>query len=452
MDEGRVVVVGGGLAGLAAAGDLVRAGHPVMLLEGSDGVGGRVRTDRVQGFLLDRGFQVLLVAYPEAERRLDLGSLELRPFKSGALVRKGGGFHRLVDPGQDPMGALRSATAPVGTLTDKLKVAKLRQGLLAVSPESLLDAPAGEPGTGTTLAWLQEEGISPAMVDAFFRPFLGGVLLDPGLQVSARLARFYMQMFARGGAALPARGMGAIPAQLLRRLPGDAVRTGVRVRSVAPGEVTLEDGETIRARAVVVATEGPEAARLLHGKVEDPGSRAVHTLDFAAPTSPVGEGILVLNGEGPGAGPVNHLAVLSDVAPEYAAQADGRALVSVSVLEDPAHPAGTAAAAGVSGGADRGGQENRGQDAGGRGDLEAAVREQLQGWYGPQVGAWELIRHHRISHGQPLQTPEQMEPPHRPVRLAEGLFVCGDHRDHASIHGALASGGRAAAAVREALG
>jgi phytoene dehydrogenase-like protein len=424
-EKTEVVVVGAGLAGLACARDLVEAGRDVRLLEASDGVGGRVRTDQVDGFLLDRGFQVLLEAYPEVRGRIDLDALELRRFYPGALVRAEGGFHRMADPGLEMGDALRSIGAPVGNLGDKLRVARMRQAMSGGNAERFLDEPAG-----STEAFLRKEGFTDQMLDRFFRPFFGGVLLDPGLEVSARLFRYYFRIFSDGATALPARGMGALATELAAPLPAGTLRLNTRVTRVEPGAVETREGHRIEAEAVVVAVEGPEAARLLDGRVNDPGSRAVTCLYFSAPESPVDEGILVLNGEGPAGGPVNNLAVLSDVAPSYA-PAD-RALISVTVVD------GARDGDGSSGTAERAG-------------LESAVRRQLRGWYGPQVSGWEPVGYYRIPHAQPLQTPGRMDPPRRPVRLEEGLYVCGDHRENASLNGALASGGRAARAVERDL-
>ncbi len=415
----EVVVVGAGLAGLACALDLVAAGREVLLLEAGDAPGGRVRTDTADGFRMDRGFQVLLTAYPELRRRVELEALELGTFYPGALVRSEGTFHRMADPGLQMADALMGAMAPVGSLTDKLRVARFRQEVMRGDPEALLDAPAG-----TTLATLEEAGFSGEMIDRFFRPFFGGVLLDPELGVSGRLFRYYFRMFASGRSAVPAGGMEALPRQLAAGLPSGTLRLGRRVREVGPRGVEVEAGDRIEAEAVVLAVEGPEAARLAGGAMEDPGSRGVTAFWFAAPTSPVGEGILVLNGEGASAGPVNNLAVLSDVAPGYAPE--GEALVSATVLGDP-------------------------PGEGGVRELEASVRAHLVRWYGGEVEGWRTVEVHRIPHAQPLQTPEALDPPRRPVRLPDGLFVCGDHRENASLNGALASGGRAARGVLEAL-
>lgn len=413
-ERSDVLVVGAGLAGLACAVELEKAGRCVLLLEASDGVGGRVRTDRVEGFTLDRGFQVLLTAYPETRRVLDYAALELGAFLPGALVRRNGRFHELTDPWRRPGRALATLTAGVGSLADRLRVGRYRARVRRGSLDALLRRPET-----TALSRLREEGFSEGMIDGFFRPFFGGVLLDRELGASSRMLDFVFRMMADGNVSLPSAGMGALPEQLANRLSAGALRLGARVASVGPREVQLESGETLAAEAVVVATEGPEAARLLRG-LPAPGSRAVRCLYFAAERPPVQEPILVLDGEG--SGPVNNLCVPSQVVSSYAPP--GAALVSASVLDGPADPAA----------------------------LERSVREQLTSWFGSGIDGWRLLRIYDIPHAQPSQAPPALDPTERPVRLEEGTYVCGDHRDTASLHGALVSGRRAAEAVLESSG
>lgn len=404
-----VVVVGAGLAGLACARELHARGLDVTVLEASDGVGGRVRTDALDGFLLDRGFQVLLTAYPEARRVLDLPALGLHAFQPGALVRTGGGFGRVADPLRRPADLPATLAAPVGSLLDKLRIGLLRQQVRSGTLEELWERPET-----TTDEALRRRGFSARMRSTFFRPFLGGVLLDEALGTSSRQFEFVLRMFSAGDSVLPAHGIGAIPEQLAGGLPPGTVALRRAVRAVAPDRVELTDGSEVRASAVVVATDGPAAAALLD-EIEEPPSRGVACVYFAAERPPVDEPVLVLDGDR--TGPVNNLCVPSVVAPGYAPA--GAALVSASVL--PAHDAGTG--------------------------LEDAVRAQLRGWFGAQVDAWRHLRTYRIPHAQPGQDPPALAHPRRPVRLHSGVYVCGDHRDNASIDGALVSGRRTAETV-----
>ncbi len=406
--RGDVIVVGAGLAGLACALRLHEAGVGVRVLEASDGVGGRVRSDLVDGFRLDRGFQVLLTAYPEARRVLDYAALDLRPFAPGALVRRAGRFHELTDPWRRPSRAIATLAAGVGTLGDRLRVARFRGRTRRGSLDELFKRPAA-----SALARLRAEGFSAEMIDSFFRPFFGGVLLDRSLSCSSRLLEFVFRMMAEGDVAVPAAGMGAIPLQLAARLPEGAIRLGTRVAAVSPRRVVLDSGEVLDATAVVVATEGPEAARLLG--LPAPGSRSVACVYFAAKLAPRREPMLLLDGEG--SGPVNNLCFPSNVAPSYAPP--GRTLVAASVLEAPAD-----------------------DDA-----LEAGVRTQMRAWFGRGADDWRHLKTYRIAHAQPVQDPVALDPVERPVRLDGGVFVCGDHRETASIQGALSSGRRAAEAL-----
>ncbi|MGI9241124.1 MAG: FAD-dependent oxidoreductase, partial [Verrucomicrobiales bacterium] len=223
----KIIIIGAGLAGLSCARQLQSAGHEVLILDSSDGIGGRVRTDRHEGFLLDRGFQVYLDAYPEAGRQLDLAALDLKRFKPGALVFKGGKLHRLMDPFRSPIDLLGSAIAPVGSLRDKLLVSKLRFELNRSSIEELEERP-----DVSTEDRLRGFGFSEKMLDEFFRPFYGGIFLERELRTSSRMFDFTFKMFSEGFATLPADGMQAIPDQLAAALAENTIRLDAPVTSV----------------------------------------------------------------------------------------------------------------------------------------------------------------------------------------------------------------------------
>lgn len=397
-------MVGAGLAGLCAALRLHDAGVAVRVLEASDGIGGRVRTDVVDGLRLDRGFQLHNPAYPEAQRVLDHDALDPRPYLAGVVVTHDGRRHRLGDPRRLPTWALSSLRAPVGSPLAKARFAAYALGTALVPARALArqdDASAREALTAA--------GAHGRLMTAVLQPFLAGVLGDADLATSRRFVDLVLRSFVQGTPSVPALGMGAIPAQLAARLPADSIHTGVRVEEVRPGAVRTSQGEQ-RVRAVVVATDAGSARSLVPALPE----RRVHALTtfyHLAPTAP--SELAVLHVDGHRRGPVVNTSVISNVAPTYAS--DGRHLVTSSVL----------------GAHDDGGTER-------------AVRAHLGLIYGRGTSAWEHVRTYAIPAALPA-----MLPPH-PVEsppVLDGVFLAGDHRATSSIQGAMVSGRRAADAV-----
>lgn len=411
----EILIIGAGLAGLCCARTLHQAGLPFQILEASDGVGGRARTDRVEGFRLDRGFQVLQTAYPEARRVLDYPALNLKPFYPGALVYYGGRLHRVGDPLRQPGHVLSTVFSPIGTFADKLRVARLRWQVSQGSVEDLFRRPET-----STLKTLQAQGFSNSMIERFFRPFFSGVFFERELASSSRMFEFVFRMLAAGDIALPAGGIGAISAQLAESLPDGSINTHAPVAQVEEGRVILASGEEVQGRKVVLATDGSETARLLE-KEQPFATVSCACLYFAASRPPVAEPILVLDGEN--TGPVTNLAVVSNVARSYAPP--GFSLMQATVVGNPKMP-------------DH--------------DLEAKSRAQLARWFGPEVGDWRLLRIYRITDALPDQRPPTPDPLSQPVRVSPWLFVCGEYRSLSSIHWAMVSGRRAAEAILQELG
>jgi phytoene dehydrogenase-like protein len=397
-----IVVVGAGLAGLNAALELTAAGAEVTVLEAADEVGGRVRTDVVDGVRLDRGFQILLPAYPELQR-LALDPFPLRHLRPGVFVHDDGRHDLLADPRSG-----RSAWD--GLMRQHLLSAR---DLLAVSRFSAQDAfgpvRLGAPDR-TTRDELRHLGVTDSAVEKVLRPFLSGVFLEPELRTSSRFFHLVWRSFARGGAAVPALGMGELPKAMAERLPQRTIQLETAVKAVHDHGVDLEDGQRISADAVVVATDGTTAARLLPGLAE-PRWHGVTTWYFRPERSPLRDGCLLIDAQ---RGPVVNTAVMSEVSRPYSPKAP---LVQASVMED----------------------------AG-----EHDVRAHLNRLYGTDTSRWEVLRRYEIPHALPA-----MDAPHRlkqSVRAGARRYVCGDHRDTSSIQGALHSGRRAARAVLADLG
>ncbi len=396
-----VLIIGAGLAGLTCARRLHEAGVSCRVLEASDEVGGRMRTDVVEGFRLDRGFQVLLTAYPEAKRWLDYKALGLRAFEPGARVWCGDdGWQEVADPFRSPEKLWATMNARVGTMQDKLRIASWQRSSGDGEWEELFSRPET-----TVLEALHARGFGERMIERFLRPWLGGVFFDAELRASSRMLEFVFRMFADGDTAVPRLGMGEIPRQLAAGLPDGTVTLNTPVARVYAGGLTLESGEEIAARNIVLATDGSAAARL-SPEVVAPDWLSGVTVYFDAQQGPVRAPVLVLNGTG--AGLINSVVEMSAVSRDLAPK--GRALISVTALGDPAMP----------------------DEA-----LVAALRSEAAGWYGPEARDWRLLRVCRIRRALPvIPSPGLPEP----LRTKAGAWLCGDYTATASVQGAMQSG------------
>lgn len=412
--NGPVIIVGAGLAGLTCAKVLHEAGVEFALLEAGDAVGGRQRTDEVEGFRLDRGFHVLLDSYPAVRRHLDLAALDVRAFDSGALLWDAGDFHRIQHPLRHAEWLAPAALNGAFPFADGLRLALLAASALAHPDVALLARPT-RPDEESARAQLARLGFAPAIIRRFFEPFFGGVFLDDSLETSAGLLNYYLKKFAVGRALLPAQGIGAIPAQLAARLPAGSVRLRTRVVAVEAGGVLLESAERLSASRIVLATDEPSTRRLLG---LDPAAarpaRRTATAYFAANRSLYTGGLLVLPA---GARLVRHFVQLTNVVPTLAPA--GRHLVSATILD----------------------RRNL-DDA----SLLEAARAEIEEVFSEARGALTPLRVTDVPYALPDQSAgfaaRLALPPVPP-----GVFLAGDQITSASIQAAMESGERAAHAV-----
>lgn len=338
-----ILVVGAGVAGLACALDLQHAGRDVRVIEREPEPGGRVRSRVVDGYVVDRGFQVLFTAYPTLAAHLHADALALRRFRPAARVVTARGASLVGDALRDPSLLAPTVTAAALPLGDKLRLLALRRLATSLSVDDCF-APRWDARSARTL--LRERGFSDAAIAHFFAPFYGGILLDPTLGTSAALLLFTFKMLAEGDTAVPAHGMGALTRQMADALRPGTLRTGVGVRAVRMHDgracgVTLDTGETIDATDVVLATEPPTIARLAAtagvALASPDGALGCATLWYAAPAPPLPGDALWLNATTPHAR-VSHAVTITEVAPGYAA-ADaphGRHLLAATLLGDAA--------------------------------------------------------------------------------------------------------------------
>ena len=391
------LVIGAGLAGLAAATTLHRADREVIVLERADRVGGRVSTDFESGFLLDRGFQVLLTAYPELRHHLDLAALDLRPFLRGANVWDGDSFIELADPRSSMRGAFNGLRTHLLSPTDRLRLVRLVLQLRGSGTR--LFSPVSDRSMGQ---FLKERKFSDRSIETIWEPLFSGIQLTPGLEGSARLACLILGCLLSGPAAVPAQGMQAIPEQMASSLPISSVRLSSEVVALKGSEVVLASGEVIAARKVVLATEETSAVRLLG--LESKGGRSQWHAYFRSDEPPNdSKAIHLLPAKN---GPCRNVAVMSNVAPEYAPE--GEALIVV---------AGPTSTPGL--------------------PLAAAQAQMIQ-TFGREAKDWELISGAVVTGAQPFFGPGMK---FRTKVATEGLIVvAGDHSTTPSIQGALVSG------------
>lgn len=403
-----VVVVGAGLAGLGCAQQLARAGVDVVVLEASDAVGGRVRTDVIDGFRCDRGFQLLNPSYPVLKQVLDLAELDLKPFAAGVVVAHGSQRAVLADPRREPSLLPQTLAAPLGSLLDKVLFA--RWAATSLLPVRYLTRRPDR----TLTESLDRARLRGILRTGVVEPFLAGVLAEREGSSSANFAALLLRSFILGSPSLPALGMGRFPEVIAAGLPAGTVRLRTAVREVEAYAVLTEDAERVAARAVVVATDPDTAGRLTGTAM--PAMKHLTTFWHTAPEPPTQVPMLHLDADA--RGPVINTAVMTTVAPTYAPA--GRPLIATTVL-------GSAGSA----------------------DAERAAREQAGRIYGVGTDRWELVTTHVVPALPRLPPPLRTRPE---VRTPDGLFVAGDHRATASIQGALVSGRRAAAVVLTGIG
>ncbi len=400
--QAPVLVIGAGLAGLACAVRLHEAGRKVEVFDKSDEVGGRVRTATVDGFLLDRGFQVYLDAYPEAGQFLDLAALDLQSFDPGALVWRNGKIRRVMDVFRRPGALFSSALQPIGSIRDKLLVAKLRFYLRRKPIEEIWKSPEQ-----TTGDYLRDFGFSESMIDLFFRGFYGGIFLEDLLITSSQMFEFTFKMFAEGSATLPSRGMQEIPRQLQARLPEKAVHLGCDVTSLDGTRISGK-GVFRESSVVVLATDGSAASSLLPD-ITEPRWNSTACLYFSTENPPISDPIILLKGDREGL--INNVSVPTNVSAHYGPP--GLSLLSVSVLGDHRKTP----------------------------DLEKSVQTELVSWFGESAKSWLPLHTFHVCKALPAITAghNQLPPP-----APEGIYVCGDTTTSGSIEGAILSGLRTA--------
>ncbi|MEL6124516.1 MAG: NAD(P)/FAD-dependent oxidoreductase [Bacteroidota bacterium] len=396
MHEEQIIIIGAGLAGLTAAYHLRQAGRDPLVLEASDDVGGRVRTDKVDGFILDRGFQILLTSYPECQAILDYERLDLRYFERGAEIYGGGRMMPFYDPGSGWSKLWQTFRHGPARWTDYTKLLRLRASLSAKRIPQIYQEPER-----STIAYLHDRGFSEQLISTFWKPFYQGIFLENELETSSRLFEFTFKMFIDQGAAVPAKGMMEIPRQLASHMDANRIKFHHRVQHIENGLVHLHDREPISARHIIIATSGLHDRSAVDWK-------QVTNVYYTRPRQSESSRYVMLNANADRI--VNNVAIMSAISGDYAPE--DYDLISVSANGDHRH------------------QLDR-------------IDEDLTRLYGSETDQWARLQAKLISQALPDRSVIHEYHP----EVAEGIYVAGDHQLEGSINGAMKSGRLAAEAV-----
>jgi phytoene dehydrogenase-like protein len=399
-----ITIIGAGISGLTAAVYLHQKGYKVQILEASDRAGGRIKTDLIDGFRLDRGFQVLLTEYPETKALLDYKKLNLKRFLPGATVLYDGGQFEIADPFRRPTATFATLFAPVGSLKDKINTFFLKNKLVNIAVSDVFKQPEIE-----TIAQLKKYGFSPKMIDRFYKPFFSGIFLENDLKTSSNMFDFVMKMFSEGDAAIPELGMEEIPKQLVAMLPENSIQFNVKVSAIENNTIICENGTTLDTDKIIIATEAIGIASNYISKTKQ-NFHQVTNVYFEAKIAPTQKAVVVLNASTHKKW-VNNLTVMSNVSNKYAPAA--KVLISISYNGIPTIDDETLA-------------EN--------------MKTELKQWYGNQVEDWKLLKTYRIKYALPNQEKVANELHDSHIKINDNLFICGDYLLNGSINAAMKSG------------
>ncbi len=399
-----ITIIGAGVAGLTAAVYLRKKGFKIQILEASDRAGGRVKTDKIDGFLLDRGFQVFLDSYPEAKKILNYDELNLKKFLPGATVLYDGGQFEIADPFRRPTALFSTLFAPVGSFKDKINTLFLKSKLLTITIPAIFKQPEK-----TTALHLVDYGFSKKMINRFYKPFFSGIFLENELTTSNRMFDFIMKMFSDGNATLPEFGIEEIPKQLVAMLPDNTIIFNANVVNIDVNTVITDNGTEFKTDIIIIATEASDFVKKYIPN-QNIKAHQVTTVYFESEIAPNNKAVVVLNASKNKVW-VNNLTVITNISKQYAPK--GKALLSVSYNGIP----------------DVSDEE-----------LANNMKAELKQWYGDQINYWKMIKTYRIKYALPNLESVENEIDNIKMQVSENLFICGDHLLNGSINAAMKSG------------
>ena len=406
----KIHIIGAGVSGLIAARVLENHGFSPVIIEATDRVGGRVKTDLIGGYRLDHGFQVLLTAYPAAQKYLDYKALELQKFLPGASIFLNNGQKLIGDPLRSPSLLFSTFFSGIGTLSDKIRILKLN---LYLKKKSLTTIFAEN--EQTTHSYLTNLGFSEDIITNFFKPFFSGIFLETKLETSSRMFEFVYKMFGEGHATLPKSGIEAIPKQLLENLKTTILKYNTKVETLKETEITLNDGTYLKSDYTIIATEASELVSNL--KNQSTAWKSCVTLYFETDVRVIAKKLIGLISK-PGT-LVNNIFYNSSL---DARIKPANELLSVTVIDT----------------------QSLSHEV-----LIKAVKEELQSYCG--ITTTKLIKLYHIPRALPKLDNLKYDMMPSETRLSNSLFLAGDIQLNGSLNAAMISGERAALGVIEAV-
>ena len=406
----KITIVGAGISGLIAALNLEEKGFSTTIYEKTSSSGGRVKTDVIEGHRMDLGFQVLLDAYPMAQKYLNLEALKLQKFLPGAVIFKDGKAQTLGDPLRDLSLLLPTLASGLGTFADKFKILALNRELKKIDAESIFK----EPET-TTLQFLQNKGFSQNIINDFFKPFFSGIFLEPDLKTSSRMFRFVYKMFGEGLATLPLDGIRAISKQLEMRLQRTEIIFDTEVTEVSGQELVLKDNTLINSDYIIIATPAAKLVPNLRGQGN--AWKGCDTLYFSAKKRAIDKPLIGLIASKKAL--INNIFYLTSLGRQWS---DSGELLCVTVVKS----------------------HNLDQH-----NLVTRVQNELKEFC--EIDNLSFIKHYQIARGLPDLSDVQYDLAPSESQLTEHIFLAGDQLLNGSLNAAMISGERAAQGIIEII-
>ncbi|WP_437368823.1 NAD(P)/FAD-dependent oxidoreductase [Maribacter litoralis] len=406
----KIHIVGAGVSGLIAATVLEQNGFSPIILEATERAGGRVKTDIINGYQLDQGFQVLLTAYPAAQKYLNFKSLELQRFLPGAAIFKHKKQHVIGDPLRDISLIFSTLFANIGTVADKLKILRLNTKLKNKSLSDIFTTKEQ-----STISYLTDFGFSADMINDFFKPFFGGIFLEDQLQTSSRMFEFVYKMFGEGDAAVPKGGMEEIPKQLVRQLQDTFIHYNTAVTSISEKEILLANGTKIESDFTIIATEPSQFISNLKNQATKWYS--CDTLYFETENRKINKKLIGLLPETNSL--INNIFYPTSLETKVSGSKE---LLSVTVVNNN----------GITGK-----------------ELVNSVQKELSEYCG--ITSYTFIKHYHIPMSLPNLSQLQYEVPPSETRLTETIYLAGDQQINGSLNAAMLAGESAAHGVLENL-